>query len=95
MYAAGADTTVSALSTFILAMLANPEAQRKAQREIDSVVGLGNLPDFSDEEGMPYVAAVVKEVLRWKNVTPFGSLLSNSVNAAPKFWFRGAPFFGS
>ncbi|KAJ7862183.1 cytochrome P450 [Mycena leptocephala] len=72
MYAAGADTTVSALSTFILAMLANPEAQRKAQREIDSVVGLGNLPDFSDEEGMPYVAAIVKEVLRWKNVTPFG-----------------------
>ncbi|KAJ7907941.1 cytochrome P450 [Mycena leptocephala] len=72
MYAAGADTTVSALSTFILAMLANPEAQRKAQREIDSVVGLGNLPDFSDEEGMPYVAAVVREVLRWKNVTPFG-----------------------
>ncbi|KAJ7920178.1 cytochrome P450 [Mycena leptocephala] len=60
IYAGGADTTVSALSTFILAMLANPEAQKKAQREIDSV------------EGMPYVAAVVKEVLRWKNVIPFG-----------------------
>ncbi|KAJ7445000.1 cytochrome P450 [Mycena galericulata] len=70
MYAAGADTTVSALSTFFLAMLANPEAQKKAQIEIDSVVGQGNLPDFSDEDAMPYVAALVKEVLRWRNVTP-------------------------
>jgi cytochrome P450 len=74
MYAAGAHTTVSALSTFILAMLANPDAQKKAQLEIDSVVGRGNLPDFSDKQAMPYVAALIKEVLRWGNVLPFGSL---------------------
>jgi len=70
MYGAGADTTVSALGTFILAMLANPDAQRKAQAEIDSVVGTGQLPDFADEEALPYVSAIVKEVLRWKTVTP-------------------------
>ncbi|KAF7369664.1 Cytochrome P450 [Mycena venus] len=70
MYVAGADTTVSALGTFILAMLANPEAQMKAQSEIDSVIGLGNLPDFSDEPSLPYVSAIVKEVLRWRNVAP-------------------------
>ncbi|KAJ7211176.1 cytochrome P450 [Mycena pura] len=57
MYSAGADTTVSALGTFVLAMLANPEAQRKAQDEIDSVIGPGNLPDFADEPSLPYVAA--------------------------------------
>lgn len=72
MYAAGADTTVSALSTFFLAMLANPEAQRKAQLEIDSVVGQEILPDFDDHESLPYVAALVKEVLRWKVVLPAG-----------------------
>ncbi|KAJ6580680.1 cytochrome P450 [Mycena capillaripes] len=70
MYAAGSDSTVSALGTFILAMLANPEAQKKAQAEIDSVVGTGQLPDFADEEVLPYVSAIVKEVLRWKIVTP-------------------------
>ncbi|KAJ6580647.1 cytochrome P450 [Mycena capillaripes] len=70
MYSAGADTTVSALGTFILAMLANPEAQKKAQAEIDSVVSTGQLPDFTDEEALPYVSAIVKEVLRWKTVTP-------------------------
>ncbi|KAJ7106249.1 cytochrome P450 [Mycena epipterygia] len=71
MYAAGADTTVSALSTFFLAMLANPEAQRTAQAEIDAVTGGKYLPNFDDEASMPYVTALIKEVLRWKNVTPF------------------------
>ncbi|KAJ7857081.1 cytochrome P450 [Mycena olivaceomarginata] len=64
------NTTVSALGTFVLGMLANPEAQRKAQAEIDSVVGTGQLPDFTDEAALPYVSAIVKEALRWKNVTP-------------------------
>ncbi|KAJ6527992.1 cytochrome P450 [Mycena vulgaris] len=70
MYGAGADTTVSALGTFVLAMLANPEAQKRAQAELDSVVGDGRLPDFTDEASLHYTSAVVKEVLRWKNVTP-------------------------
>ncbi|KAK0187278.1 cytochrome P450 [Armillaria mellea] len=64
--------TVSVLCTFILAMLANPEAQRKAQEEIDAVLGSGELPRFADEVSLPFVSAVVKEVLRWKNVTPMG-----------------------
>ncbi|KAJ7836430.1 cytochrome P450, partial [Mycena leptocephala] len=70
MYAAGSDTTVSALGTFILGMLMNPEAQKKAQAEIDSVVGVGHLPGFADEALLPYVSAIVKEALRWRNVTP-------------------------
>ncbi|KAJ7723619.1 cytochrome P450 [Mycena maculata] len=72
MYSAGSDTTVAALGTFLLAMLANPEAQKKAQDEIDSVVGHGHLPGFDDEPSLPYISALVKEVLRWKPVTPIG-----------------------
>ncbi|KAJ7189912.1 cytochrome P450 [Mycena pura] len=73
MYIGGADTTVSALASFVLAMLSNPEAQKKAQMEIDSVVGNGRLPDFTDaEESLPYLSALVKEVLRWRSVTPLG-----------------------
>ncbi|KAJ6579966.1 cytochrome P450 [Mycena vulgaris] len=70
IYAAAADTTGAALGTFTLAMLANPEAQKKAQAELDSVIGTGHLPDFTDEPSLPYVSAVVKEVLRWRPVTP-------------------------
>ncbi|KAJ7167250.1 cytochrome P450 [Mycena crocata] len=68
MYVGGADTTVSSLATLILGMLANSEAQRKAQKEIDTVTGGRCLPTFEDEAAMPYVGAIVQETLRWKNV---------------------------
>ncbi|KAJ7664491.1 cytochrome P450 [Mycena polygramma] len=70
MYIGGADTTVSALGSFVLGMLANPEAQRRAQAEIDSVTKGKQLPDFEDQSALPYVSALVKETLRWKNVGP-------------------------
>ncbi|KAJ7152976.1 cytochrome P450 [Mycena filopes] len=71
-YAAGADTTVSAMGTFVLAMLKHPEVQKKAQAELDAVIGHGHLPELSDAAALPYVSAVVKEVLRWENVAPIG-----------------------
>ncbi|KAJ6572322.1 cytochrome P450 [Mycena capillaripes] len=64
----GAYTTVSALGTFILAMTMYPEVQAKAQAAIDEIVGRSRLPDFEDD--IPYVDAVVNEVLRWRPVTP-------------------------
>ncbi|KAJ7251425.1 cytochrome P450, partial [Mycena rebaudengoi] len=72
MYAAGFDTTTATLGTFILTMLANPDVQKRAQEEIDAVVREGHLPSFDDEESLPYVSAIVKEVLRWKPATPIG-----------------------
>ncbi len=50
--------------TFILAMLTHPDVQRKAQQEVDSVIGSDRLPDFSDQQNLPYLAAVLKEILR-------------------------------
>ncbi|KAI0743064.1 cytochrome P450 [Daedaleopsis nitida] len=69
-YTGGSDTTVSALGSFFLAMLLYPNIQRKAQAEVDRVIGRDRLPDFSDEPSLPYVTALVKEVLRWRPVTP-------------------------
>lgn len=53
-------------------MVLHPDAQRKAQIEIDNVVGMDRLPDFGDETSLPYVSALVKEVMRWHPVTPIG-----------------------
>ncbi|THH16031.1 hypothetical protein EW146_g4550 [Bondarzewia mesenterica] len=61
---------MSALETFFLAMVSHPEAQKKAQAEIDAVIGNDRLPNFDDENSLPYVNAVVKEVLRWRPVVP-------------------------
>ncbi|KAF7329552.1 hypothetical protein MKEN_00218100 [Mycena kentingensis (nom. inval.)] len=80
LYAAAAETTVSTLGWFILALMKHPEIQHKAQAEIDSVVGHGNLPRFEDRTMMPYVEAIMKEVLRWKPVTPLGMHINVPVN---------------
>ncbi|KAI0286409.1 cytochrome P450 [Russula brevipes] len=63
-------STVAALLTFFLAMVLHPEAQKRAQMEIDSVVGTGRLPDFDDEAALPFVSALVSEVMRWHPVAP-------------------------
>jgi cytochrome P450 len=57
-----------------MAMALNPGVQKKAQAELDSVLG-GRLPEFNDRLNLPYVNAVVKESMRWQLVTPLGMLL--------------------
>ncbi|EJF57353.1 cytochrome P450 [Dichomitus squalens LYAD-421 SS1] len=71
-YAAGADTasTIATLTAFFLAMVAYPDVQRKAQAELDEIVGQDQLPDFSHQKSLPYVNAVMKECSRWHTVMP-------------------------
>ncbi|THH26899.1 hypothetical protein EUX98_g7292 [Antrodiella citrinella] len=70
LYSGGADTTVSAIYGFFLAMTLFPEAQREAQAEIDAVIGQGRLPTLEDRDKLPYVEALIKEVLRFNPVAP-------------------------
>jgi cytochrome P450 len=69
MYLGGADTTVSSLMTFFLAMTLFPEVQKKAQEELDTVLG-SRLPISADRENLPYIWAVVQETHRWHPVAP-------------------------
>ena len=55
-----------------LAMALNPEVQEKAHAEIDAVIGPDRLPDFEDRPSLPYINAIVKEVMRWHQVAPLG-----------------------
>ncbi|KAI9934766.1 hypothetical protein ASPWEDRAFT_654684 [Aspergillus wentii DTO 134E9] len=72
LYAGGADTTVSSMTSFFMVMALNPHAQRRAQEEIDRVVGTNRLPGYQDRDHLPYINAMVKEVLRWHPVVPSG-----------------------
>ncbi|KAH7908870.1 cytochrome P450 [Hygrophoropsis aurantiaca] len=65
-------TTSSTLLIFILAMILHPHVQERAQLEIDSVVGTERLPNFDDRSSLPFVEAVLREVLRWHPVAPLG-----------------------
>lgn len=70
--------TVSSIACFFLLMAIHPEIQRKAQEEIDRVVGQDRLPSPSDRPNLPYVEAIVKELLRWHPVAPMGLPHSSS-----------------
>lgn len=60
----------SILQAIFLAMSLYPEVLRKAQAELDAVVGPNRLPDFEDRDALVYVNAIIKEALRWHVVTP-------------------------
>ncbi|KAF9006260.1 cytochrome P450 [Hymenopellis radicata] len=72
IYAAGGDTTVAALDAFFLLMVLNPEVQKKAQEELDLVLGGDRLPTYNDMDDLPYITALCKEVVRFHPVAPIG-----------------------
>ncbi|KAJ7704674.1 cytochrome P450 [Mycena metata] len=95
-YAAGADTTVSALATFVLAMALHPDIQKRAQNEIDSIVGTQRLPESGDRPSMPFVEAVYREVKRWRPVLPLGVAHATSEDDIYEGYFipKGTTIYG-
>lgn len=57
---------------FFLMMTLHPDVGRRAQRELDEVVGSGRLPQFSDRDSLPYISAIIRECLRLFPVAPIG-----------------------
>ncbi|KAG2366904.1 cytochrome P450 [Suillus spraguei] len=70
LHAAGSYTTVSAVYSFFLAMTLFPDVQKKAQSEIDAIIGTDRLPSLADRDSLPYIEALVKEVFRWSVLLP-------------------------
>jgi cytochrome P450 len=68
--------TVSAMISFFLALTLFPQVQRRAQAELDVVVGRDRLPTFDDRPHLPYIEALCKELMRWQMVTPIGTVRS-------------------
>ena len=66
-------------------MIAFPEVQRRAQAEIDAVVGRDRLPTFADAPCLPYVRAIIREILRWR---PAGAFSVPHV-ATEEDWYEG------
>ena len=66
-----------------LALALHPEAQKKAQAEIDAVIGSDRLPDIQDRSSLPYVNAVIKEMMRWHLAAPFGGLFHHHCYCHP------------
>lgn len=50
-------------------MALHPDKQAKAQAEIDRVIGC-DIVRIQDKGRLPYVRALIQEVMRWHVVTP-------------------------
>ncbi|KAJ6591168.1 cytochrome P450 [Mycena vulgaris] len=72
IYVGGAHTTMSAITSFFLLMSLYPDVQKRAQVEIDQVIGRDRLLTIDDQKSLPYLTAVLKEILRWAPVAPLG-----------------------
>jgi len=72
MFGAGSDTSASAISVALMAATCYPEAQKLIQDELDSVIGRGRPPTFSDQDSLPQTMAFVHESFRWRPVTSGG-----------------------
>lgn len=59
-------------------MVLNPHVQKKAQEELDAVLGPATLPTMSDRDRLPYVKRLILELLRWRPVLPIGALILDS-----------------
>ncbi|KAI3333014.1 cytochrome P450 [Ustulina deusta] len=66
---AGSSTTSDELLGFLMAMVTHLDVQRRAQQEIDTVVGPNRLPQLEDMALLPYIRGCVKETLRWMPTT--------------------------
>lgn len=60
------------MESFTLAMAVFPEVQKRAQAELDRVVGPDRLPEYDDLEHLPYIRAISMEVMRWMPMLCFG-----------------------
>ncbi|KAK6839153.1 hypothetical protein PG987_005019 [Apiospora arundinis] len=63
----GVETTASIMQWFQALIPSYPEIQRRAQAELDTVVGRDRLPGAEDEKDLPYCRALIKEVERCYN----------------------------
>jgi cytochrome P450 len=54
-------------------MALHPEVQAAAHAELDALTRRARLPAPADAPALPYVRALVSEVLRWLPVTPMGA----------------------
>lgn len=65
---AGSDTTAVFIQSFIAMMVNYPEVLKRAQREIDEVIGSSRSPVLEDFELLLYLQAIIKEVCHWLEI---------------------------
>ncbi|KAL5019494.1 hypothetical protein ScPMuIL_002386 [Solemya velum] len=71
-FTAGIQSKTTTLCWALLYLSRNPQVQERMYKEIESVIGVRQLPTLEDRANLPFCEATLMEVLRVANVFPFG-----------------------
>ncbi|KAI5071004.1 hypothetical protein GOP47_0013255 [Adiantum capillus-veneris] len=71
MFGGGSDTSSSLTEWALAELLANPEAMRRVEEEVTTVVGEERPVEEADLPSLPFLQAVAKETMRLHPVLPF------------------------
>ncbi|XVF13298.1 hypothetical protein REPUB_Repub08aG0196800 [Reevesia pubescens] len=70
MVVGGSDTSSNSIEFTLAEVINKPEVMRKAQQELDEVIGKDNIVEESHIHKLPYLLAIMKESLRLHPVLP-------------------------
>jgi len=87
LFLAGSDATVSSMACLFLSLVLSPHVQKRAQAELDVVVGRDRLPTLDDRPRLPYIEAICRELLRWQIVVPLGVAHMSSEDSVYRGFF--------
>ncbi|XP_047970642.1 cytochrome P450 98A2-like [Salvia hispanica] len=82
MITAGMDTTAISVEWAMAELIKNPRVQKKAQEELDRVIGYERVITELDFSNLPYLQSVAKEALRLHPPTPL--MLPHRANSTVK-----------
>ncbi|KAI1082148.1 cytochrome P450 [Whalleya microplaca] len=79
---AALDTTTMTMDWFVVAWLTQAQASgfvSEAQAYLDEIVGRERPPTYEDRPNLPYIDAIIEELLRWRPILPNG--LAHSISS--------------
>ena len=73
LFSAGMETIKTTLLWMVVFMLRHPEAMRRVQEELDTIVGRDRLPNIEDIPFVPLTEATLCEVMRISSIVPLAT----------------------
>nr|CAD7571450.1 unnamed protein product [Timema californicum] len=74
LFAAGAESVSNTLGFALLYLVLNPQVQEKTHEELDRVVGRSRKVSMEDRQSLPFIEAVLAEVVRINPIAPICAL---------------------
>ena len=89
LFGAGEDTIASSLIWMFVHLANNPDLQTRLHEELESVLGHERMPLLDDEPKLPYLQAVILELLRHSSIAPLALWHETTCDTQVEDYFIG------